>query len=259
MQLQSVPMGKIRHSQFVFGNKILANALEAFDPLRIRVGGSLQDQVMYKVGISVKKCPHFKRRDDGLFGFSKGCLPMERWDLLNKLFYQTGPKMTFGLNALIGRNKSKDDESLMVCNWSSRNVDDFINYTVSEGYKIDSYELVQKVYPDPTTQPKVLGPAGFYDERWFNTFLQTSGPDVVDGLTHHIYNLGPGDDPSLMNKIQDPSYLDQIAQTYKDVSTSIKLHGPEHGSRNLVVHIIVVAKKYHILFLTDFGTWVNWE
>lgn len=53
-------------------------------------------------------------------------------------------------------------------------------------------KLVQEMYPDPVTQPKVLGPAGFYDKKWFDAFLQTSGPHVVDGLTHHIYNLGAG-------------------------------------------------------------------
>lgn len=42
------------------------------------------------------------------------------------------------------------------------------------------------------SQPEVLGAAGFYDEKWFNTFLQVSGPGIVDGLTHHIYNLGAG-------------------------------------------------------------------
>lgn len=62
----------------------------AFKSLRIRVGGSLQDQVVYKVGKHSKKCPQFKLKHEGLFGFSRGCLSMERWDRLNNLFNQTG-------------------------------------------------------------------------------------------------------------------------------------------------------------------------
>ncbi|KAI3452890.1 hypothetical protein Pfo_009553 [Paulownia fortunei] len=183
---------------------------------------------------------------------------MDRWDLMNKLFSETGAQITFGLNALVGRKKSKDDDSLMVGDWNPKNAHDFMKYTAFKGYKIDSYELgnelcgsgvsarieaeqygrdvivlkklVQELYPDPATQPKVLGPAGFYDKQWFNTFLQTTGPNVVDGLTHHIYNLGAGVDPTLIYKVQDPYFLDQIAQTYKDISTSIKLFGPWTGA-----------------------------
>jgi len=53
-------------------------------------------------------------------------------------------------------------------------------------------EIVKELYPDRETQPRVLGPAGFYDTEWFKTFLEVSGPHAVDGVTHHIYNLGAG-------------------------------------------------------------------
>eukprot|EP00257_Ricinus_communis_P023749 XP_015583816.1 heparanase-like protein 1 [Ricinus communis] len=241
-------------------NKILANAIKAFDPLRIRIGGSLQDQLVYQVGNYIKKFPHFKRRDgdDYLFGFTRGSLPMDRWDQINALFNQTGVKLTFGLNALIGKQKSKDDGSILwVGDWDPQNARDFMKYTISKGYHIDSYELgnelcgsgvsarldaveygndvialrklVNELYPDPNSRPAVLGPAGFYDQQWFNTFLMTVGPNVVDGVTHHIYNLGAGVDKALINKIQDPYFLDQIAQTFKDVSDSVRQFGPWSG------------------------------
>lgn len=54
-------------------------------------------------------------------------------------------RLTFGLNALTGRKKSKDDNSLMVGNWNPRNAYEFMKYTVSKGYKIDSYELGKEI------------------------------------------------------------------------------------------------------------------
>lgn len=38
-----------------------------------------------------------------------------------------------------------------------------------------------------------------------------------------------GVDPTLINKVQDPYYLDQIAQTFKDVMTTVNLFGPWAG------------------------------
>ncbi|XVF60283.1 hypothetical protein PTKIN_Ptkin08bG0032900 [Pterospermum kingtungense] len=228
----------------------------AFNPLRIKVGGSLQDQVVYNVG-SVKKCHHFKKRRAGLFGFSQRCLSMARWDELNNFFKQTGAKVTFGLNALIRRKKSNIEKGLWVGDWQSQNAREFMNYTISKGYKIDSYEfgnelcgggigarveakqygkdviasknLVKELNLDRKIQPKVLGPDGLYNKKWFNSFLKVSRHAVVDASTHHIYNLRP-DDPNMINKIQNPFYLNQVAQTYKNVSKTVKKFGPLLGA-----------------------------
>ncbi|KAK5802267.1 hypothetical protein PVK06_029852 [Gossypium arboreum] len=167
-------------------------------------------------------------------------------------------KVTFGLNALLGRNRSQIEKGLWVGDWKLQNARDFMKYTIFKGYKVDSYEfgnqlsgagmgasveaeqygkdivvlknLVKELHPDPKTQPKVLGPSGYYDEKWFNSFLEVSGHDVVDGVTHHIYNLGPGDDPNMITKIQDPSYLNQVAQTYKGVLNIVNKLKPQSGA-----------------------------
>ncbi|XVE85775.1 hypothetical protein DITRI_Ditri17bG0118100 [Diplodiscus trichospermus] len=90
-------------------------------------------------------------------------------------------------------------------------------------------KLVKELRPDRKTQPKILGPGGFYEEEWFKTFLQVTGPEVLDGTTHHIYNLGLGDDSKLITKILDPFYLSQIAQTFKDVSYTVNRFAPWSG------------------------------
>ncbi|XP_048136707.1 heparanase-like protein 1, partial [Rhodamnia argentea] len=259
------PSGKCDYGQCPWGlagilnldldNKILSNAIKVFNPLRIRVGGSLQDQVVYEHTHSYnKKCPKFEKEDGGMFGFSEGCLRTERWDQLNHLFNQTGALVTFGLNALNGRTRSKQSDNLFVGKWKNGNARHLMRYTHHKGYKIDSYELgnelcgsgvsgkltaeqyaedivkmkkfLTKLYPDQASRPKVLGPAGFYDRKWFETFLKATGPGVVDGVTHHLYNLGAGVDPTLIDKVQDPSYLDQIDKTYNDVSDTVQKFGP---------------------------------
>ncbi|XVF60285.1 hypothetical protein PTKIN_Ptkin08bG0033100 [Pterospermum kingtungense] len=66
---------------------------------------------------------------------------MARWDELNNFFKQTGAKVTFGLNTLIGRKKSNIEKRLWLGDWQSQNAREFMNYTISKGYKIDSYEF----------------------------------------------------------------------------------------------------------------------
>ncbi|CAJ2648090.1 unnamed protein product [Trifolium pratense] len=251
------PWGKSGILNLDLDNKILSNAIKAFDPLRIRIGGSLQDQIIYQFGPQ-KNCTQMIKKDDGLFGFSVGCLPQNRWDRVNDFFNKSGVKLTFGLNALIGKKNSKEDKLNYMGNWNPLNAITLMKYTILKGYKIDSYELgnelcsegvsaridsvqyakditklrfiINKLYPNVTTRPKVLGPAGFYGKEWFDSFLQNVGPGVVDGVTHHIYNLGAGVDQDLIEKVQDPYFLSQIAQTFKDVSVAVKEFTPWAGA-----------------------------
>ncbi|XP_072973385.1 heparanase-like protein 1 [Typha angustifolia] len=233
-------------------NPILHNAVKAFKSLRIRLGGSLQDQVIYKVGRKHSKCQNFQRDGNGLFGFTEGCLTMSRWDKLNHFFRKNGAIITFGLNALYGRNASKD--GLYEGDWDARNARSFIRYTLSRGYKVESWEfgnelsgtgisarldanqcgkdlirlknIINKSYKKVGFQPKLLAPGGFFDAKWFADMLRSSGPNVVDVVTHHIYNLGAGVDKNLIYKIQDPYYLSQVAKTYRDLEVTIKNFGP---------------------------------
>ncbi|KAG5051500.1 hypothetical protein JHK87_003698 [Glycine soja] len=175
----------------------------------------------------------------------------------NQVMYSVMVKLTFGLNALSGKKPSKEDKKNWKGDWDPTNAIDLMEYTISKGYNIDSYELgnelcadgvsaridsvqyakditqlrktVNLLYQDANTRPKVLGPAGFYGKEWFDSFLQNVGHGVVDGVTHHIYNLGSGNDKDLINKIQDPYYLSQVAQTFKDVSDAVKEFEPSSG------------------------------
>lgn len=164
--------------------------------------------------------------------------------------------VTFGLNALSGRRKASADpkDTLWVGPWNSSNAEDFITYTLSKGYKVESWEfgnelcgtgvsarvdpvlygqdmvalrqLLGRLYQNsPCPAPKLLGPGGFFDQPRFTRFLQETGPGVVDGVTHHIYSLGAGNDPHLIDKIQDPDFLSRVAQTYRDVEVTLSSFG----------------------------------
>ncbi|KAL2326161.1 hypothetical protein Fmac_025219 [Flemingia macrophylla] len=203
------PWGQTSILNMDLSNKILTNAIKAFNPLRIRLGGSVEDQIVYQFG-KQKKCPHFKKKEGGLFGFkAQRCLPKKRWDEVHDFFNKTGVKLSFGLNALTGKKNSVEDKLNWVGNWNPKNAISLMKYTISKGYKIDSYELgarvdsvqyamditrlrhiVNLLYPDASRRPKVLGPGGFYGKEWFQSFLLNVALGVVDGVTHHIYNLG---------------------------------------------------------------------
>ncbi|XP_043704735.1 heparanase-like protein 1 isoform X2 [Telopea speciosissima] len=249
---QQCPWGESSVLNLDLSHPLLTKAIQAFNPLRIRIGGTLQDKVVYDVGNLNSSCLPFKKMAGVLFGFSKGCLPMARWDELNLLFSKTGAFVTFGLNALYGRHQSGN--GAWVGAWDPSNARDFIKYTISKKYPIDSWEfgnelsgngvgasvgaqqygedlinleaLVNELYGKSHRKPLIVAPGGFYNQQWYTKFLQVSGSAVVNVVTHHIYNLGAGNDPKLVNKILDPHYLSQTSQTFGNLENTIRKHGP---------------------------------
>ncbi|KAG4930101.1 hypothetical protein JHK86_047062 [Glycine max] len=267
-------------------NKILLNAVKAFSPLKIRLGGTLQDKVIYGTEDCRQPCTPFVLNANELFGFTQGCLPMYRWDELNSFFQKAGVKVVFGLNALAGKSLKSGSA---VGPWNYTNAESLIRYTVRKKYTIHGWELgnelcgngigasvaadqyafdvgalrniVENAYRGfEHNKPLVIAPGGFFDSDWFKEFISKSGKSV-DVVTHHIYNLGPGVDDHITEKILDPSYLDGEANTFSSLksivqssATSVKSWvGEAGGAYNSGHHLVSDAFVYSFWYLDQLG------
>jgi len=65
-----------------------------------------------------------------------------------------------------------------------------------------------------------------FEADWFKEVIQQTGPNILNVVTHHIYNLGAGVDEHLVDKILDPSYLSREASTFKSLKAILQRHGP---------------------------------
>ncbi|PON68547.1 Glycoside hydrolase [Parasponia andersonii] len=262
-------------------NNILLNAIKAFSPLKIRLGGTLQDKVIYGTEDNKQPCIPFIKNTSELFGFTQGCLPMNRWDELNSFFKSSGAKIIFGLNALTGRTLQHDGSSTGA--WDYSNAESLIRYTVSKNYPIYGWELgnelsgngvgtrvtadqyssdtialqnvVHNIYQGSDSKPLIIAPGGFFDANWFKEFLNKTSKSL-DVVTHHIYNLGPGVDTHLIEKILNPSYLDGEASTFSNLQETLMSSGSSavswvgeaggayNSGRNLVTNAFVFSFWY---------------
>ncbi|XP_021769385.1 heparanase-like protein 3 [Chenopodium quinoa] len=228
---------------------ILSNAVKAFSPLKIRMGGTLQDRLIYQTN-EQQPCNPFIKDSSQFLGFSQGCLPMARWDDLNRFFKETGAVVTFGLNALTGRTINPDGSTKGA--WDPSNAESLIRYTVNKGYSIYGWELgnelsargigarvtahqyasdvkilqnlIEKVYVGSETKPLILGPGGFFDATWFAEFIGKTTKSL-QAITHHVYNLGAGDYNGLVGNILDPSHLNGEARVFKKLQQDIRNSG----------------------------------
>lgn len=267
-------------------NKIFMNAVRAFKTLKIRVGGTLQDKVIYENQGQPQSCNEFVAAEKELFGFTQGCLPMRRWDELCDFFKKSGASVVFGLNALSGRSIASNGSAVGA--WDSTNARSFINYTATNGCAIHGWELgnelsgkgvgtrvaasqyitdaatlktiVDDVYIHSTTKPLTIAPGGFYDEKWFGEFISAT-KQSVNAITHHIYNLGSGASEQLVDHILDPNYLDGEASTFKGLQKIImdtKTHavawvGESGGAYNSGHDGVSNAFVYSIWYVDQLG------
>ncbi|KAK1550601.1 hypothetical protein Q3G72_021819 [Acer saccharum] len=266
-------------------NIIFLNAIKAFSPMKIRLGGSLQDKVIYGTEDNKQPCVQFVKKDSEMFGFTQGCLPLHRWDELNAFFKKSGARIIFGLNALTGRTIQPDGAKGA---WDYTNAESLIRYTVQKNYSIRGWELgnelcgsgvgtkvaadqyasdtislrniVQNIYKDVEPKPLTIAPGGFFDANWFKEFLDKSGKSV-EVVTHHIYNLGPGVDQHLFEKIIDPSYLDGGIETFSQLENIVKSSatsavawvGESGGAYNSGHHLVTDAFVFSFWYLDQLG------
>nr|GMC61416.1 heparanase-like protein 3 [Ipomoea batatas] len=102
----------------------------------------------------------------------------------------------------------------------------------ADQYALDTIHLhnvVQIIYKDIEAKPLILGPAGFFDAGWYKEYVDKTH-NSLDVITHHIYNLGPGKDEHLVEKILDPSFLDSEASTFSQLRSLLKNSGTSVNS-----------------------------
>ncbi|XP_074283336.1 heparanase-like protein 3 [Silene latifolia] len=264
-------------------NTILKNAVKAFSPLRLRVGGTLEDELTYETVGQKEPClPFAQNTTYTLFGFSKGCLSLSRWDQLNNFFNETGVEVMFGLNALYGK---KVINSLAMGPWDSSNAKSLIKYSFNKGYNnligwelgnelsgagvgatilADQYakdvaslqNVLEEIYKGSNKNPIVAAPGGFFNApAWFSEFINKTAK-TLPVITHHVYNLGPGEDEHLMERALDPTFLDTLNPVFRDLQNMLKsagsitvawvgeAGGAWHGGRHLVTDSFVSGFWY---------------
>ncbi|CAI0444306.1 unnamed protein product [Linum tenue] len=293
--LRNVTMELVAGEQLLFltwsvsTNSLLFLNLASFSPLKIRLGGTLQNKVIYETQQQACTASFIKSSSE-MFGFSQGCLALSRWDELNTFFREAGAEVIFGLNALNGRTIASDGSAKGA--WNSSNAEALIRYTVNKNFTIFGWELgnelsgsgigtsvapdqyasditnlhdiVRKTYASlgkRKKKPLVLAPGGFYDANWLTEFINKTPKNSLQVVTHHIYNLGPGDDTHLIDRILDPSYLDGGSSPFSGLqgilkssgSSAVAWVGEAGGAYNSGHNLVTNAFVFSFWYLDQLG------
>ncbi|KAF2287248.1 hypothetical protein GH714_039440 [Hevea brasiliensis] len=181
----------------------------------------------------------------------------------------------FGLNALKGRTIASDGSAVGA--WDPSDAESLIRYSVNRGYRIHGWELgnelsgngvgarvaadqyasdvttlqniVENIHAGFEDKPLVLAPGGFFDANWFTKFIEKT-PKSLQVVTQHIYNLGPGVDDHLIDKILDPSYLDGGSQPFSSLQGILKVQGHRQllglERQEVLTTVAIILSQMHL-------------
>ena len=222
-----------------FDDHLLIRALKSLNG-RLRVGGTLSDQVVYKMQTDTDDCsPQFTPIDteDKHHAWTDGCISRTRLDKLLNFAAKTETQMIFSLAALWGGRTNttnwRPDNSLELLNHINQQNRRHLFYGFELGNEIyGNHGHAAQIPPDIAAQDfkllrtilsqfkdtwKIFGTDTAMDIGWTKEFF-SYGSDLVDIFTWHEYPLGSGGSSDVDAKVMDPKLTEKIihrAETYK--------------------------------------------
>ena len=219
----------------------------------LRIGGTLQDSVIYNFESSQKHCEPFPFQPDenARTGFTRECFSSTRRREINDFLEKSNLKFIFGLNALQGRyddfSKPWDSEkakALLEEFKSTKMVERLFGLELGNeiygknGHEVElsakiaagDFAALRKIMKaNLSDDVKLLGYDTALDFNWLVDFFSnlTSFETKLDAFTWHQYPLGPGSDPALAEKIMNPKYFDKFS-AHIDVLNDKQAFWKEH-------------------------------